>query len=192
MKYRFLMPAFLFLCMSVQAQTASVEKSVFGIQTGFLGLWVNNEARLSSQFAFRSEFGLAMGFSNNGFGALPDLAPGEIGYIMVPHLSAEPRWYYNLQKRVNRSASIKGNSGNFFAVKVCYFPDWFVISNSSGLSVPNQLQLIPKWGIRRQYGSHFNFEAGAGLGYVFVLERGGVDANDNKVAELHLRIGYTF
>ena len=38
---------------------ASVEKSIFGIQTGFLGIWINNEVRLSNSFVLRSELGFA-------------------------------------------------------------------------------------------------------------------------------------
>lgn len=36
----------------------SVEKSVFGIQTGLLGIWAHNELKLSNQVALRSEVGL--------------------------------------------------------------------------------------------------------------------------------------
>mgnify|MGYP003668620850 CR=1 FL=1 len=50
---------------SIQAQTktqsASVEKSVFSIQTGFLGLWVNHEAKLTNKIALRTELGLDAG-----------------------------------------------------------------------------------------------------------------------------------
>ena len=43
-----------FLC---NAQNASVEKTVFGIQTGFLGIWGHNESKLSNTIALRSELG---------------------------------------------------------------------------------------------------------------------------------------
>ena len=49
----------IFLSFSIfcNAQNISVEKSVFGIQTG-LGIWVHNESRMSNKIALRSELGL--------------------------------------------------------------------------------------------------------------------------------------
>lgn len=41
----------------------SVEKSIFGVQTGILGLWVHNESRLTNSIALRTEVGLDVGFS---------------------------------------------------------------------------------------------------------------------------------
>jgi hypothetical protein len=41
-----------------KGQDASVEKSIFGTQIGWLGVWVYNEAKLSTDFALRSEIGL--------------------------------------------------------------------------------------------------------------------------------------
>ncbi|HEX3166783.1 MAG TPA: hypothetical protein VHQ93_11035 [Chitinophagaceae bacterium] len=49
------------------AQKASVEKSVFGIQTGFLGIWAHNESRLSNRIALRSEIGFDAGFQSGIF-----------------------------------------------------------------------------------------------------------------------------
>ncbi len=44
---------------------------------------------------------------------------------MTPVITAEPRWYYNLNKRVSKSKNIEGNSGNFISLKTSYHPDWF-------------------------------------------------------------------
>src|SRR5690554_4078384 len=88
----------LWLCaftLLVKAQDASVEKSVFGIQTGVLGIWINNESRLSNSLAIRSEIeidaGIAAGYNYDR------------NYIITaPVITLEPRWYYNLKKeRVN-------------------------------------------------------------------------------------------
>jgi hypothetical protein len=48
---------------------------------------------------------------------------------MTSVLTADPRWYYNLNKRVSKSKSIDRNSRNFHSLKTSYHPDWFVISN---------------------------------------------------------------
>lgn len=49
------------LTLTVKSQNASVEKSVFCIQTGFLGIWLHNETKLTNQIALRSEIGFDSG-----------------------------------------------------------------------------------------------------------------------------------
>ena len=44
---------FLSLSFICNAQNVSVEKTVFGIQTGFLGIWAHNESRLSNTIALK-------------------------------------------------------------------------------------------------------------------------------------------
>lgn len=169
------------------AQEVSVEKSVFGIQTGLLGVWINNEARISNQFSLRSEIGLDSGiFAGQAY--------NKTGFIMVPVLTAEPRWYYNLEKRNFKSKNVKNNSGNFLTLRTSYSPDWFAISNYDVETYRNQVSIIPKWGIRRNYGKHLNFETGIGIGEVFYFGKNKeyFDKNSETLLDLHLRIGYTF
>ena len=53
---------FLFLGSSgLKAQNYSVEESLYGIQTGVLGLWAYNELRLADEFSFRTEIGIKCG-----------------------------------------------------------------------------------------------------------------------------------
>ena len=94
----------------IAAQDASVEKSTFGIQTGFLGVWAHNESKLSNSIALRSELGLDAAIFEGNF-------VSKKGFIMVPALTLEPRWYYNLNKRVSKNRRIDGNSGNFLSIK---------------------------------------------------------------------------
>lgn len=49
---------FLGLFFNANAQDVSVEKSIFGIQTGFMGIWFNNEIKLSNSLAIKSEIGI--------------------------------------------------------------------------------------------------------------------------------------
>ena len=74
---------------------ASVEKSTFGIQTGVLGIWAHREVKLSNQIALRAELGMDAGIWGGSF--YP-----KTGYLMTPVITFEPRWYYNLNKRVSR------------------------------------------------------------------------------------------
>jgi hypothetical protein len=166
---------------SQEANPASVEKSIFGIQTGLLGVWVHNESRLSDQFALRSEIGLDAGFRANSNSTL-------IG--LIPVIRLEPRWYYNLDKRLAKGKKISNNSGNSLSLNLVYNPDLFVISNEKNINVISSIAFIPKWGIKRTYGKHFTFETGIGVGYSFYSQKYTRESGDVAV-DLHLRFGYT-
>ncbi len=129
-----------FLLLSIiftQAQTeCSIEKSTFGIQIGFLGIWVHNEFKISNQIALRSEFGLDSGILGGS------LYPKN-GFLMTPIITLEPKWYYNLCKRTENSKMIRNNSGNFTSIKLNYNPDWFIISNINNINIVNQFSIIP-------------------------------------------------
>jgi len=192
MKINKLLPALLlsFYCFNISAQTindeatATVEKSLFNLQTGFYGIWASNEARLGSHFVLRSEIGLD---------AFSSVGPQKDVFALAPAINLEPRWYYNIARRSNKGRNTQNNSANFLALSVKYAPDWFVISNRDNLNVYNQVYIIPKWGLRRNIGkSNFNYEFDFGIGYAY-LEQYGYEKNHSDVAvDLHARIGYTF
>lgn len=179
---------FLSLSILCNAQNVSVEKTVFGFQTGFLGIWAHNESRLSNTIVLRSEVGLDAGILFTDF-----VARSGAGFLMAPVLTFEPRFYYNLNKRSSKSKDITHNAGNFILLKTSYHPDWFVISNYAD-NIISDISFIPTWGIRRNIGTHFNYEAGAGIGYryVFAKDAGYYSNESEAVANLHLRIGYVF
>ncbi|WP_298546356.1 hypothetical protein [uncultured Aquimarina sp.] len=169
-------------------QEPSVEKSIFGIQTGFAGLWIYNEFKLSNQIAFRTELGLDA-YENDDF--YPDA-----GFLLVTTTSIEPRWYYNLNKRSNKSKRIDNNSGNFFALKTTLRLDDLLIKfgDDENARIVSNLSIIPTWGIRRNIGKHFNYETGIGVGYIhYFSKNSGFTKDKGEVAiNLHLRIGYQF
>lgn len=167
-------------------QTASVEKSTFGIQTGLLGVWAHNELRLADEIALRTEIGMNVGI----FGGL--FYP-KTGFVMLPVITVEPRWYYNLDKRVRKSKPIAGNSGNFISIQTSYHPDFFYISNYDDLITFNTVMVVPTWGIRRNIGEHFTYETAFGLGYghQFRSAKGYQDI-EGLALNIHARIGYKF
>ncbi|SEA43619.1 hypothetical protein SAMN05443667_104205 [Flavobacterium gillisiae] len=170
-----------------KSQNTSVEKSTFGVQTGFLGVWGHNESKLSNQIALRTEIGFDTGIWAGSF-------YDKTGVILVPVITMEPRWYYNLNKRVKKERRIDGNSGNFISLKTSYHPDWFVISNYDNMSIVSDISIVPTWGIRRNIGNHFTYETGIGIGYLYYFAKdAGYAENKSDVAvNLHLRIGYRF
>lgn len=187
MKKIILTLAFLGIGFVAISQNTSVEKSTYGIQTGFLGLWFHNESKLSNQIALRSELGLDTGIWGGTY-------YDKVGFLLAPVITLEPRWYYNLNKRVEKDRRIDGNSGNFISLKTSYHPDWFVISNYDNIRVISDISIMPTWGIRRNVGRHFNYETGVGIGYVFFFAKdaGYIENTSDVAINLHLRLGYRF
>lgn len=186
-KKRLLTLTFCGIIFTAKSQTASVEKSTFGIQTGFLGIWAHNELKLSNPITLRSELGFDSGIWGGDF-------YDKTGFLLTPVLTLEPRWYYNLNKREIKSKRVDGNSGNFISLKTNYHPDWFVISNYDNISIVSDISIIPTWGIRRNIGNHFNYETGIGIGYryIFAKQAGYLENEGETALNLQLRIGYKF
>ncbi|UAB84507.1 hypothetical protein INR75_00240 [Zunongwangia sp. SCSIO 43204] len=175
----------IFSSSGLKAQNASVEKSLYGIQTGVLGIWGYNESRLADQFALRTEIGFDAGLWG---GTLYD---NSVNFALIPVITFEPRWYYNIKKRANKKRRTWNNGANFLSLETSFYPDLFVISNAKNVGVANQIYFIPKWGIKRNIGKHFGFEAGLGAGYGTLLERKST-LDDGFTVDLHLKIGYNF
>lgn len=162
-------------------QEPSVEKSIFGVQTGLFGVFGYNESRLSTNFALRTEAGMLMGIW--GGTSYP-----KTGIVLTPTISLEPRYYYNLNSRFEKGKNTSNNSANYFSLKTNFNPDLFVISNYKNVSVNNHLTIVPKWGLRRNIGKNFDLEFSAGYGYVYDFKY----SDGGGYLDLGLRIGYRF
>jgi hypothetical protein len=185
--------------LNANAQEVPVEKSIFGIQTGFgvhTGIWFNNESKLSSSIALRSEIGLEKDFT------VGDHYDGA-GFILQPVLTVEPRYYYNLEKRNAKGKKTANNSGNYVSIRTSYHPDWFVINLADNVTKTADLAIVPTWGLKRQIGNHFTYETALGFGYrVVYLKENSVNGNvqnvdgaynrNQYIPYLHIGIGYTF
>lgn len=175
------------LALVARSQNSSVEKSTFGVQTGVLGIWVYNEAKLSNAFALRTEVGFDFGIWETTY-----YDDYDSPFLLTPVIVLEPRFYYNLKSRLGKSKRIDDNSGDFIALKMGYHPEWFVLFNSDNAPVVSDFSIIPTWGIRRNIGKRFNYEAGLGVGYSYTFaERAGYSKDKGEVElNMHLRIGY--
>ncbi|HSI68926.1 MAG TPA: hypothetical protein VK941_01750 [Gillisia sp.] len=183
----FIYLSFLLLPFLAKSQTTGVESSIYGMQTGFLGAWVYNELRLSNEIALRTEVGLDAGIFKNSF-------RNRVGFVLIPVINLEPRWYYNLNRRTDKSKMTANNTGNFLSLKGSFNPNLFAISDREVGNVIPSLALIPTWGIRRHIGSHFNYETGIGFGYqhIFAKSVGYLEDRGEFAINLHLRLGYSF
>lgn len=183
---------------SQENTTKKNEKSIFGIQTGFLGVWVHNETELSPQWILRSEAGLNIGFGGGGsYNQFSNAIGVTEGGVVVASISLEPRFYYNLEKRRQNGKNVYGNSANFIALYTNYYPGLLITAqNRNKVAYTQQISFIPYWAIKRTFKRHFTYEAGVGLGYLHNLSVKGRGYNNfdknSLLIHLHLRIGYTF
>ena len=167
---------------TLSQEKASVEKSVTGIQIGFFGAELYNEARLSENFSLRSQLELYPSIWGSDMYS-------KTGFALAPAVSLTPRFYYNLQKRKDDGKNISNNSGNYLAVKIEYIPDWFVISNTKDIRVSETISVVPTWGFRRNFATNFNYEFKAGLGIGKILRKG---YSTQVVPDLSFKVGYDF
>ena len=183
----FLLVCTFFTIVSSAQDEASVEKSVFGIHTGLVGVWVNAEFKLASEFALRTEIGAELGTVTSEIN-------DDIAFLLIPVLSVEPRWYYNLDKRARKGKRTAKNSANAFSVNLRYSPNQYFTTSDYNIDIPHQLAIVPSWGIRRVYGKHFTFETAIGVGPVvgFGEDSANVARTQDVFVDLRVRIGYTF
>ena len=90
-KYKLFVMIVLLLSFTIQAQEASSSKSRWNVQVGVMGIWLNNEIRLSEKFALRNEAGIEMinwSISHNF------LAYGDTKAVIPFVLSTEPKFYF--------------------------------------------------------------------------------------------------
>jgi len=167
---------------SAFAQEIKVEKNIFGIQTGVLGLWGYNELRLKNNLVLRSEIGIQNEVIFNG--------AFQKWIYLRPVMSLEPRWYYNIEKRETLEKNTLYNSANFLSLKIKFTPDWFVLSSNGAVAPVNSFSFIPTWGIRRNLGQKINYETGIGVGYKYYISN--PSYNSDIALNIHLRIGMDF
>lgn len=172
-----------------KAQEVSVEKSIFGVEAGFPGAWVYYEGKLTSQIALRTEVGLDLGFYEKI--EVGTLASKSTKAALTPTITLGPKWYYNLNKRATKGKNTSGNAANFLSLRTTYAPDLFVIAADKNVKTPDQISLIPTWGMRRTIGEHINFGTAFGVGGVLEFGDNGKNSLDLAL-NLQLKIGYRF
>ena len=169
-----------------QDQNASVEEITGGVQLGVLGVWGYAEKKLADEVALRFDLGLDAGIFGNSVDGT--------GILIAPSVSLEPRWYYNLDRRLEKGRRIDANSGNFLSLKIQHISDIFTISTRDNIAFIPSLYIIPSYGLKRNIGSNINYEIGGGVGlarYFDTDEFNVVDKSD-LIINLHLRIGGIF
>ncbi len=153
-------PFLIILCIALWLNSTfsqEVEKSIFGMQTGFLGVWFNHELSLNHHWVLHTELGLD--------GALSRIVDNGDFPIILPMISFQPRYYYNLPKRQAEMKDISDNSGNYLAINFLFYPNFLSYSTQENINIKNGLFIMPSWGIRRNFNRYFYYELGLGAGF---------------------------
>lgn len=178
-------------CANIRAQEVSVEKSIWGAQILMLPLSVYNESKLTNEIALRSE--LSWGFSWSGGGYYDSSGRWEV----IPYLVVEPRYYYNLNRRLEKGKRIDGNSGNYLSLYTCIQPG--IGFKSDNARIDPGVFVIPMYGLKRNIGKRFNFELAYGIGYGWIYEEYTYfngethrETDSGVLLNFRLAIGYMF
>lgn len=175
----------------INAQAPSVENSLWGVQVGIHPFAIYKETKLTTTINLRSELGFGVAWAKNGSYQYSDQ------WAIIPCIVLEPRFYYNLKKRLEKNKRIDGNSGNFVSLYIGFEPGFGIVSKNVNL-FPT-LSTIPMWGLKRNIGEKFNFETALGIGYSWTYEKY-TQFNGNKIRNtatdiafgLRLAFGYKF
>ena len=149
------------------------------IKIGLIGGWLSYEKAISENFTIDTEIGYGGGFMKG--------TDDKTDYIFTLIISAEPRYYYNFNKRIEKGRKTLNNSANYLSAELFYVPDLLTATNRNNVTVNKSFGIIPKWGFRRSLSEKINFEFAIGIGYAW-----GENNIDGLTSALDLKFGYSF
>ena len=155
MKKLFLSLSILFgVFLSTKAQDIKGYNQENILKAGFLGPSILYEIKLDDALTVVTEAGVTFSFGYGGH---------MTGWIFDYGLyaGASPRYYYNLDDRLEDGKSIEHFSGNY----VSLFTRAYLYELLSSMDdEPNQFLIGPTWGIQRNLGEkwYYNVQLGAG------------------------------
>jgi hypothetical protein len=174
-------------------EEVSVEKKLSGIQLGLFNASFQYEIKLDRKITLLSEVGLSWVTSTKDF-VDPNIEDEKVS-VIAPYVTLEPRWYHGIDRREKLGRSINHNSSNYVALSTSYYSTKTPIIHSGNFDIVSALYIIPKYGIRRAFAKHFNYEFSGGIGYqynVFSEAEGCNCDHVNTTIDLQARIGYNF
>jgi len=170
---------FMVITFSVRAQNEQTLVDRFSVKAGLIGVWVGYEKAFSDHFTLNSEIGYEGGFF---WGRSQD---DDFNYIASLSLSVEPRYYYNVARRIRKDKKTRNNSANFISAEIYAYPDWLTSSNAKNVNVVKTFGIVPKYGLNRSISEHLNFEFAIGVGYAW-----GDDNYSDVAVALDLRLSF--
>lgn len=181
MKKRIITIVFVIASNLIFAQNTETLVDRFSIKAGIIGVSTAYEKVFNDHFTINSEISYQGGFF---WGTRYE---DDFNYIFTTVLSVEPRYYYNVEKRLNKGKTLNNNAANFISANVYYVPDWLTSSNHENVDVVKTFGIIPKYGLNRNISKNINFEFAFGIGYAW-----GEDNYNDIALALDLRLSFDF
>lgn len=178
-KYKLFVMIVLLLSFTIQAQETSSKKTLWNVQVGIMGIWLNNEIQLSEKFVLRNEAGVEMinwSISHNF------LVYGDTKAVIPFVLTTEPKFYFARQG---------AKEAWFLSLKTSYHPPFLLFSNNKY----SDISVVPTIIARTKLGKHFTVEMGGGIGYQYIFNHRDLDpfeSGSDWAFNAVLRIGYKF
>lgn len=144
---------------SIYAQKSkNVEKNQFKIN--LINPGVEYEVGIGTNQTIN--LGLGLQFAASGGG-------GEFYYAFLPAINGQYRYFYNMERRLDKGKRIDGNTGNYLAASATIFTSDVIIGNvESGSGAAGFIG--PVYGIQRTYSKGFNYTMEFGLGLYFASD----------------------
>lgn len=87
----------------------------------------------------------------------------ETNFGVYPIVRGQYRYYYNMERRIEKGKNITGNSGNYVAALIAYQGGGPIIGN---LNTTNTIAVGPVYGIQRTYKRGFFYRLEGGVAFV--------------------------
>jgi hypothetical protein len=119
-------------------------------RVNFLNPAIELEIPTGQYSTFSSALGIGYG------GGYPDLTSGGSGfiYIISPFADFQYKWFYNLNKRIEKNRNTLNNSGNFLSLR--FITRGNSIAENVNRTSDFDFAFGPTWGIQRKYGKSFH------------------------------------
>ncbi|MDO5608990.1 MAG: hypothetical protein Q4G08_11105 [Capnocytophaga sp.] len=101
-----------------------------------------------------------------GMGPVAKITENEVEMNLVkfaPYTRAGLKYFYNLQKRIEKGKSIKHNHGNFVGFQNKFF---YGSANPTGTTMLNEVH----WGVQTELSGKFLFTFHVGVGHFYNIE----------------------
>ncbi|MFD0964589.1 hypothetical protein [Pseudofulvibacter geojedonensis] len=179
-----------FLTAQEENTQASVEKNQWGVTIGLVEAKLQNEIKLARKATLRLEAGVDL-FSYEYLSFESSRLKEKTGFLFAPTITAEPMFYYNIDRRKNLEKNTNRNSGNYFSLRTLYgFTESELYNSNNNIELSNTFVIAPKYGIKRAFGKNFFYEFGFGLGWIQTKVNSKTESN--LYVDISTRIGINF
>jgi hypothetical protein len=140
-------------------QKPSVEKRLTKINLAFVGGGITHEIRLARTLSLALDGGIELQAARS-----PGYYYAERLLAFVPALSAEARWYYNLDKRSAQGRSTQHNRGAYTGIITGYFINTLSRQKQAFSPFRNAPYGGVFWGVQTKLATRVNLDFKIGLG----------------------------